>query len=135
MGAVATLDHHLFCQTFSELAYISQPLCHKVRCEFGMVSYIALLLDMNSSGASVVEGEKGGKIHIKQAANLTALGASAGGLRGAMWGMLVGLLFMNPLAGTALGAIAAAATLPYPQSQAAFSRQHFDQHADKIAFY
>ena len=50
MGAVATFDHHLFYRTFSELAYISQPLCHKVRCEFGMVSYIALLLDMNSSG-------------------------------------------------------------------------------------
>jgi hypothetical protein len=31
MGAVATVDYHLFCQTFPELAYISQPLCHKVR--------------------------------------------------------------------------------------------------------
>ena len=64
------------------------------------------LIDLED--ACVVEREKGGKIHIKQAVNLTALGASAGGLRGAMWGMLVGLLFMNPLAGMAVGAIAGA---------------------------
>ena len=62
------------------------------------------LIDLED--ACVVEREKGGKIHIKQAVNLTALGASAGGLRGAMWGTLVGLLFMNPLAGMAPGAIA-----------------------------
>jgi uncharacterized membrane protein len=64
------------------------------------------LIDLED--ACVVEREKGGKIHIKQAVNLTALGASSGGLRGAMWGMLVGLLFMNPLAGMAVGAIAGA---------------------------
>jgi uncharacterized membrane protein len=64
------------------------------------------LIDLED--ACVVEREKDGKIHIKQAVNLTALGASTGGLRGAMWGMLVGLLFMNPLAGMALGAIAGA---------------------------
>ena len=55
--------------------------------------------------ACVVEREKGGKVHIKQAVNLTALGATTGGLRGAMWGTLVGILFMNPLAGMAIGAI------------------------------
>ena len=31
-----------------------------------------------------------------------------GGLRGAMWGTLVGLLFLNPLAGMAIGGIAGA---------------------------
>jgi uncharacterized membrane protein len=55
-----------------------------------------------------VEREKGGKVHIKQAVNLTSLGATAGGLRGAMWGTLVGILFMNPLAGFAIGAITGA---------------------------
>ena len=49
--------------------------------------------------------KKGGKIHIKQAVNLTALGATTGGLRGAMWGTLVGILFLNPLAGMAISAI------------------------------
>src|SRR3974377_1874913 len=61
------------------------------------------LIDLED--ACVVEREKGGKIHIKQAVNLTAFGATTGGLRGALWGALVGLLFMNPLAGTAIGAI------------------------------
>jgi uncharacterized membrane protein len=64
------------------------------------------LIDLED--ACVVEREKGGKIHIKQAVNLTAMGAAAGGARGAMWGALVGLLFMNPLAGMAIGAISGA---------------------------
>jgi uncharacterized membrane protein len=64
------------------------------------------LIDLED--ACVVEREKGGKIHIKQAVNLTAMGAAAGGTRGAMWGALVGLLFMNPLAGMAIGAITGA---------------------------
>ena len=64
------------------------------------------LIDLED--ACVVEREKGGKVHIKQAVNLTALGAAAGGTRGAMWGALVGLLFMNPLAGMAIGAITGA---------------------------
>ena len=64
------------------------------------------LIDLED--ACVVEREKGGKIHIKQAVNLTAFGATTGGLRGAMWGALVGLLFMNPLAGMAIGAITGA---------------------------
>jgi uncharacterized membrane protein len=58
--------------------------------------------------ACVVEREKDGKIHIKQAVNLTALGAAAGGSRGALWGALVGILFLNPLAGMAIGALAGA---------------------------
>jgi len=64
------------------------------------------LIDLED--ACVVEREKGGKVHIKQAVNLTGIGAATGGSRGALLGMLVGLLFMNPLAGMALGAIAGA---------------------------
>lgn len=60
------------------------------------------LIDLED--ACVVERDDGGKIHVKQAVNLTALGAKAGGLWGAMWGTLVGILFMNPLAGMVLGA-------------------------------
>jgi uncharacterized membrane protein len=64
------------------------------------------LIDLED--ACVVERERDGKVHIKQAVNLTALGAAAGGSRGALWGMLVGILFLNPLAGMAIGAIAGA---------------------------
>lgn len=64
------------------------------------------LIDLEDS--CVVERDAAGKVHIKQAVNLTALGAAAGGSRGAVWGMLVGLLFLNPLAGLAIGAAAGA---------------------------
>jgi uncharacterized membrane protein len=56
----------------------------------------------------VVERQEDGKVFINQAVNLTAVGAAAGGGRGALWGTLVGLLFLNPLAGMAIGAITGA---------------------------
>ena len=64
------------------------------------------LIDLED--ACVVEREKGGKIHLKQAVNLTKVGAAAGGSSGALWGAIVGLLFMNPLAGLAIGALTGA---------------------------
>src|SRR5499427_6990391 len=64
------------------------------------------LIDLEDS--CVVERETNGKVHIKQAVNLTTLGAARGGLSGAMWGSLVGILFLNPLAGMAIGALAGA---------------------------
>jgi len=64
------------------------------------------LIDLED--ACVVEREQDGKVHIKQAVNMTALGAASGGSQGALWGMLFGLLFLNPLAGMAIGAIAGA---------------------------
>src|SRR5215813_7916496 len=64
------------------------------------------LIDLED--ACVVERDKNGKIYIKQAVNLMALGAAGGGGRGALWGTIVGLLFLNPLAGMAIGAITGA---------------------------
>jgi uncharacterized membrane protein len=64
------------------------------------------LIDLDVS--CVVKRKKGGKIHIKQAVNRTAVGAAAGGARGALWGTLVGILFLNPLAGMAIGAVTGA---------------------------
>lgn len=60
------------------------------------------LIDLED--ACVVERDAAGKVHIKQALNLTAMGARSGGMWGAMWGGLVGMLFLSPLAGMALGA-------------------------------
>ena len=51
----------------------------------------------------VTKGEKG-KVKLHQAMNLTAAGA----LGGSFWGMLVGLIFLNPLVGAAVGAGAGA---------------------------
>jgi uncharacterized membrane protein len=60
------------------------------------------LIDLED--ACVVERETNGKVYIKQAVNLTVQGATIGGGSGAMWGAIVGLLFLNPLAGMAIGA-------------------------------
>jgi uncharacterized membrane protein len=64
------------------------------------------LIDLED--ACVVEREKDGKVHIKQAVNLTAVGATQGGMSGALWGALVGFLFLNPLAGMAIGGLVGA---------------------------
>jgi len=64
------------------------------------------LIDLED--ACVVERETDGKVHIKQAVNLTALGAAQGGMWGVLWGTLVGVLFLNPLAGMAIGGLSGA---------------------------
>ncbi|HYP03845.1 MAG TPA: DUF1269 domain-containing protein [Cyanobium sp.] len=50
--------------------------------------------------AVVVENDKDGKVRLRQALNTTKAGALGGGF----WGSLVGLLFLNPLLGAAVGA-------------------------------
>ena len=54
--------------------------------------------------AVVVVRETNGKVRLRQLHNLTAAGAVSGGF----WGALVGLLFLNPLFGFAIGAAAGA---------------------------
>jgi uncharacterized membrane protein len=54
--------------------------------------------------AVVVVRDEKGKIKLRQLYNLTASGAASGGF----WGALVGLLFLNPLFGFAIGASAGA---------------------------
>ena len=54
--------------------------------------------------ACVVVRYPDGEVHLHQAMPLVKTGALAGGSSGALWGTLIGLLFLNPLAGMALGA-------------------------------
>jgi uncharacterized membrane protein len=53
--------------------------------------------------AVVAVRDKGGKVHLKQAMNLAAVGAAGGASWGGLMGILVGLLFLNPLAGFLAG--------------------------------
>lgn len=50
--------------------------------------------------AVVVTRDSNGKVQLHQAVNLAAAGAVSGGF----WGMLIGMFFLNPLAGLAIGA-------------------------------
>ena len=52
----------------------------------------------------VVTKDQEGKVNLHQASNLTAAGAVGGGF----WGMLIGMIFLNPLLGAAVGAGAGA---------------------------
>jgi uncharacterized membrane protein len=56
--------------------------------------------------AVVASKDSKGKIKLHQAVNLTAAGAVSGGF----WGSLIGLIFLNPLLGLAVGAGAGAAS-------------------------
>jgi len=60
------------------------------------------LLEMED--AVVVTRDPNGKTKLHQAVSLTGVGAAGG----AFWGMLIGLLFLNPLLGAAVGAGAGA---------------------------
>src|SRR5215831_21173443 len=60
------------------------------------------LIEMEDS--VVVTKNQKGAIKLDQAVNLTAAGAIGGGF----WGMLIGLLFLNPRLGAAVGATAGA---------------------------
>ena len=60
------------------------------------------LIDLEDAVVAVKSAD--GKIKLNQAVNLTAAGALSGGF----WGTLIGLIFLNPLLGAAVGAGAGA---------------------------
>jgi uncharacterized membrane protein len=60
------------------------------------------LIDMED--VVVVTKNEAGEIKLHQVANLTATGAISGGF----WGLLIGMIFFNPLVGVAVGAGAGA---------------------------
>lgn len=53
---------------------------------------------------AVVVTRTGGEVQLHQPVNMTAAGAAGG----TMWGALVGLIFLNPLAGAAVGGLSGA---------------------------
>jgi uncharacterized membrane protein len=59
---------------------------------------------MELGDAVVVVKDANGAIKLNQMINMTAAGAASG----ALWGTLVGLIFLNPLLGTAIGAASGA---------------------------
>jgi uncharacterized membrane protein len=60
------------------------------------------LLDLEDAAVAIKDEQ--GKVKLHQTLNLTAAGALTGGF----WGSLIGLIFLNPLLGLAMGATAGA---------------------------
>jgi uncharacterized membrane protein len=61
------------------------------------------LIDLEDAVVAIRQPD--GQVNLKQSINLIGVGAASGGLSGALWGSLVGLLFLNPLAGMAVGGL------------------------------
>lgn len=83
------------------VTYDTEFKAEEVRLQFLKMqkSYLVSLED-----AVVVEKKQNGKVKLHQMYNLTASGAVGGGF----WGVLIGLIFMNPLLGLVVGAVAGA---------------------------
>jgi uncharacterized membrane protein len=64
------------------------------------------LIDLEDGVVAIRQAD--GTVQLKQSLNLVGVGAASGGLSGAFWGALLGLVFLNPLAGFAIGGLAGA---------------------------
>ena len=64
------------------------------------------LIDLEDAVVAIRQPD--GRVQLKQSLNLAGVGAASGGLSGAFWGTPVGLLFLNPLAGFAVGGLVGA---------------------------
>jgi uncharacterized membrane protein len=87
--------------TLLAIAYPDTETAEQVRSELIQATREKLV---ELQDAVVVEHQAGGKIKLHQAVNTTTSGAAGG----AMWGGLIGLLFLAPLVGMAVGAASGA---------------------------
>jgi uncharacterized membrane protein len=83
--------------TLVAIAYPDSDTAERVRAELVQATKEHLL---SLEDAVVVVHEPDGKIKLHQAASMAGVGAAGG----AMWGGLIGLLFLAPLFGMAIGA-------------------------------
>src|SRR5262249_48046735 len=87
--------------TFVVIDYESEVEAEEVRLALLKLQK-EYLLDL--ADAVVVVRDDKGKVRLRQMYNLTAAGAVSGGF----WGAFIGLLFLNPLFGFAIGTAAGA---------------------------
>lgn len=83
------------------IAYPDQATAERVRSELVQASKERLVA---LEDVVVITRDGEGKIKLHQGASLTGVGAASG----ALWGSLIGLLFLAPLLGAAIGAASGA---------------------------
>lgn len=89
---------------------MSELIVFAFKDETGAAEMSAAIQDLQKqqlitlSDAATVIRKEGGKVKVKQANSLVGTGA----LGGAFWGMLIGLLFLAPWLGLAVGAVTGA---------------------------
>jgi uncharacterized membrane protein len=89
------------------IAYQGEGTADEVLNELRQLE-VEYLIDMED--ACVVVRSAKGKVHLKQAVNLTAAGAASGSLWGGLFGLLIGSMVFSPLLGWAAGAAIGAGT-------------------------
>lgn len=90
--------------TFVAIKYDDPHKAEEVRLKLAKLQK-EYLIDLEDAVVAVKNAE--GKTKLNQAVSLTAAGAISGGF----WGSLIGLLFLNPLLGAAVGASAGAVSV------------------------
>jgi uncharacterized membrane protein len=87
--------------TLIAITYPSPALCREALVKLNELQGGAVIRMIDSA---IVSRSKDGSIKLDQTMNITAAGA----LSGAFWGSLIGMLFLSPLTGAAIGASAGA---------------------------
>jgi uncharacterized membrane protein len=87
--------------TLIAIGYDNEYKAEEVRLKLRQMQQ-EYLIDLEDAVVAVKEAN--GKVKLHQSINLTAAGAVSGGF----WGTLIGLIFLNPLLGLAVGASAGA---------------------------
>ena len=87
--------------TLVAIAYPDAATAERVRTELVQATKEHLV---KLEDAVIVEHDAGGKVKLNQAMSTTATGAAGG----AVWGGLIGLLFLAPVVGMAIGAASGA---------------------------
>ncbi len=87
----------LLMSTLLVVSYDSKEKAENVRQQLVKMQKEYLI---NLEDAVVATRDEKGKVHLDQMYNMAAAGAASGGF----WGLLIGMLFLNPLLGFAAGA-------------------------------
>jgi len=90
----------------SNLVAIAYPDVNTAEEVMGTLGRLQVERTLQLEDAVIVTREDGGKVKLHQARSTTGAGAAGG----AMWGGLIGLLFLAPLLGMAVGAASGALT-------------------------
>ena len=89
----------------SNLVAIAYPDLNTAEEVMGALGRLQVERSIELEDAVVVTRDDGGKVKLHQARSTTGVGAAGG----ALWGGLIGLLFLAPLLGMAVGAASGAA--------------------------
>src|SRR5262249_51704045 len=90
-------------KTMSELVVVSYPDVYRAGEVCAALQRLQQEFLIEMEDAAFVIREQDGKIKLHQTQPVVGMAAGMGATRGTIWGVLIGLLFMQPLLGMAAG--------------------------------